>query len=212
MRKIHFLHFLNAYVIDCTAIPSVFIPYNSLQHSPKHSQESSQYYHSMKDCDNDEMLDNEHLNDWPFENQSGYPVPGLQYMLDSNCNSIPDLLSISDFNTQSESGHSVHVPDLELVVESDCNSIPDMLSISDSDSCGESRHSMPNLESAVESDCDSIPNLLSISDSDVQGEFRHSVPDLELVVESNYESLVVSVMDHHSSESDHDESGDERST
>src|ERR1700679_2887917 len=47
-------------------------------------------------------------------------LSGLQHTLDGDHNSIPDLLSISDSNTQSESRHSM--PDLESVVESDYES------------------------------------------------------------------------------------------
>ena len=184
MRKIHSQHFINAYAIDFTATPS-FILCNPSPHSPKHLQEPGL---CMKDCGDDEMLDDEYLDDWPFENQSGYStMPGLQYMLDSDYDSIPNLHSISDFNTQSESQHSI--PDLESVAESDCNSIPDMLSISDSNICSESRRSVPDLESATESDCDSIPDLLSISNSDAQSESRHSMPDLELAVETDCDSI-----------------------
>ena len=68
--------------------------------------------------------------------------------MDSDCESIPDMLSILDADPQSESGHSL--PDLQSVTDSDCeslildsqyirdhscdDSIPDQLVITDSDS------------------------------------------------------------------------------
>ncbi|KIM80989.1 hypothetical protein PILCRDRAFT_9036 [Piloderma croceum F 1598] len=138
---------------------------NPSQCSPKHLQEPSLCIRSMKDCGDDEMLDKSVSTIGPSktslvtqclasnfntQSESGHSVPDLESVAESDCDSIPDMLSISDSDTYSESRRSV--PDLESAAESDCDSIPDLLSISNSDAQSESRHSVPDLESVVESD------------------------------------------------------------
>jgi len=113
----------------------------------------------MDGSGDDEILDFEWFDDWSSESQSGHVMPDflsptdgdceglisdLLSVVDSDCNSIPDMLSITDADAQSESRHSM--PDLQSVTDSDCeslildsqsgcdDSIPDLLDITDSDS------------------------------------------------------------------------------
>jgi len=66
-------------------------------------------------------------------------------MMDSDCDSIPDMLSISDGDTQSKSKHSM--PDLQSVTDSDCENLTlESQSIMDCD-CNDSIPDLPSIMS-----------------------------------------------------------------
>ena len=122
---------------------------------------------SVTDSDHDSSLPNLlYMLETDTQSEAGHSMPDLQSISDSdsecalssvsNCDQedtvssidcIPDLLYISEIDTQSEAGHSM--PDLQSVSDSDCE------------------RSISDLQSVLSGDYDdSIPGLLSITDSD----------------------------------------------